>query len=123
MGEIKEAFAGVDTNNSGLVDLDEFKTAIRGERLLELNLKSLFDKMGVEYGNSQDRFAAFKATEKRRRLMKKEWEAKIADLSKQIIEKLSALSKKPIPTKDSEDTKVYITLKDTFNAFDYDGSA
>merc|ERR1711972_741277 len=55
--EIKEAFKGVDTNNSGLVDINEFCTAIRGERLLELNLKSLFDKMGVESGNSQDRFA------------------------------------------------------------------
>merc|ERR1712062_231209 len=71
--EIKEAFKSVDVNNSGLVDLNEFKEAIRGERLLELKLKSLFDQMGVEYNNSETRFAAFKATEKRRRLMKKEW--------------------------------------------------
>jgi Ca2+-binding EF-hand superfamily protein len=121
--EIKEAFKSVDTNNSGLVDLAEFKEAIRGERLLELNLKSLFDQMGVEYNNSVTRFAAFKATEKRRRLMKKEWEAKIGELSRTIIEKLASLSKKPVPTKNSEDMKVYKTLKDTFNAFDNDGSA
>ena len=79
--------------------------------------------MGVEYNNSETRFAAFKATEKRRRLMKKEWEAKIGELSRTIIEKLASLSKKPVPTKDSEDMKVYNTLKDTFNAFDNDGSA
>jgi Ca2+-binding EF-hand superfamily protein len=29
--EIKEAFVGFDTNNSGLVDVEEFKTAILKE--------------------------------------------------------------------------------------------
>merc|ERR1711879_893184 len=36
--EIDEAFKSVDTNNSGLVDLQEFQKAIKDERLLELNL-------------------------------------------------------------------------------------
>merc|ERR1712087_319947 len=46
--EIKNAFAGVDTNNSGLVDLNEFMTAIKSERMAELSLKNVLEKMGVK---------------------------------------------------------------------------
>merc|ERR1712004_880835 len=64
--EITDAFKGVDTNNSGLVDINEFKDAIRGERMLESNLMNVLEKMGVGVGNTEDRFKSFKATEKRR---------------------------------------------------------
>merc|ERR1712048_1030572 len=47
--EIKDAFKSVDKNNSGLIDLNEFKTAIKAERLMELNLSQVLDKMGVNY--------------------------------------------------------------------------
>ena len=36
------------TNTSGLIDLEEFITAIRSKRIVELNLKSVFDKLGVK---------------------------------------------------------------------------
>jgi hypothetical protein len=76
--EIKDAFKSVDTNSSGLVDINEFKKAIKGERMLELSLTTVLSKMGVEVGNTESRFRAFKDTEKRRRLMKKEWEARVS---------------------------------------------
>ena len=37
--EINDAFISVDTDRSGVVDLNEFKKAIKGERMAELNLK------------------------------------------------------------------------------------
>ena len=43
-GEIADAFRGVDTDNSGFVDIDEFMQAIKGERLLELNLGAFLEK-------------------------------------------------------------------------------
>merc|ERR1712062_103583 len=72
--EINDAFKSVDTNNSGLVDIDEFKTAIKGERMMELNLGHLLTKMGVQLNNIDGKFDAFQATEKRRRLMKAKME-------------------------------------------------
>ena len=55
--------------------------------------------------------------------MKRQWEAKIGELTGEIIKQLAGLSKKDIPAKDPEAMKVYKTLVDTFNAFDNDGSA
>merc|ERR1712037_787854 len=37
--EIADAFKAVDTNKSGLIDINEFKTAIKSERFAESNLK------------------------------------------------------------------------------------
>merc|ERR1712048_730362 len=37
--EINDSFKSVDRNHSGLIDLDEFKNAIKSDRLMELNLK------------------------------------------------------------------------------------
>ena len=54
--------------------------------------------------------------------MKRQWEAKIGELTGEIIKQLAGLSKKDIPAKDPEAMKVYKTLVDTFNAFDGDGS-
>ena len=42
--EISEAFTKVDANNPGLIDLDEFITSIKSERMMELNLSRVFDK-------------------------------------------------------------------------------
>merc|ERR1712025_178324 len=97
--EIRDAFKKVDSNNSDLVDLDEFKEAIKSERLLELNMKHLFRKTGVEVGSQQQRYEAFKSTEKRRRLMKQEWDAKVAELTEQIIDTLAGITKTEVPQK------------------------
>ena len=118
--KIGDAFKSVDTNNSGLV---EFKTAIKGERLMELNLETVLTKMRVQLSNINGKFDAFQATEKRRRLMKAKMEGNIAKNTKEIISKLNSMSDKEIPTRDPEKEKSYNTLKDTFNGFDADGSA
>eukprot|EP00494_Astrolonche_serrata_P032819 UN33088 len=55
--------------------------------------------------------------------MKKNWEENIAKMTKSIIEKLAAISTVKVPTKDPEQEKMYKTLRDTFDAFDKDGSA
>merc|ERR1712187_886840 len=75
--EINDAFISVDKNNSGLIDLDEFKTAIKSERLMELNLKSVFDKLGIKYATDEQRYKAFKEKAMKRRLMKKQMEERM----------------------------------------------
>ena len=40
--EVRDAFRGVDTNNSGFIDLGEFQTAIMSERMMELSLVNTF---------------------------------------------------------------------------------
>merc|ERR1711881_201472 len=47
--ELEEAFNEVDEDHSGFVDLSEFMKTIRSNRLTELNLARVLDKMGVEY--------------------------------------------------------------------------
>merc|ERR1712238_44134 len=121
--EIKDTFGEVDTNNSGLIDLKEFITAIKGERMLELSLTRVLNKMGVQYSDAQSEFESFKKTSDRRRLLKKTWEENLRNLSKELIAKLSTISSVEVPQKDPEKQKMYNTLRDTFDAFDKDGSA
>ena len=121
--EINETFKSVDTDQSGIVDLNEFKKAIKGERMAELNLKHVLSKMGVQLNNLDGQYDRFKATEQRRRLLKKTWEDNIEKLTKKIIKKLSIVTQTSIAEKNPEKAKLYKTLKDTFDAFDKDGSA
>merc|ERR1712007_5837 len=72
---------------------------------------------------SEARYAAFQKAEKRRRLLKKTWEENIRKMSKEIIHKLAEMSDMEIPQKDPVMEQQYQTLKDTFDAFDKDGSA
>eukprot|EP00492_Amphilonche_elongata_P001168 TRINITY_DN1704_c0_g1_i1.p1 TRINITY_DN1704_c0_g1~~TRINITY_DN1704_c0_g1_i1.p1 ORF type:complete len:192 (-),score=57.63 TRINITY_DN1704_c0_g1_i1:126-701(-) len=44
--EIAEAFHSVDKNESGTIDANEFKTAIKSERMVELNLRGVLEKDG-----------------------------------------------------------------------------
>ena len=104
--EVADAFKDVDIDKSGLIDLNEFMEAIRGERMLELSLGSVLKKMGVQYDSSASQYEAFQKSQNRRRLMKKQWEENIAAITVQIIEKLSSLSKVTIPEKDPEEEKV-----------------
>jgi Ca2+-binding EF-hand superfamily protein len=122
-GEINDAYKGVDTNNSGLIDIDEFKTAIKGERMAELSLMSVLTKMGVQLKNIDGEYDRFKATMDRRRLMKKQYEEDLEKMTTVMIDKLYGLVKKTPPKQDPKVEKMYNTLKDTFNAFDKDGSA
>merc|ERR1712079_225687 len=120
--EIKDAYAKVNTNAGDQIDIEEFMTAIKGERMVELNLKNVLTKMGVELQSKESMYEAFKATERRRRMMKREWDTRVSELTKDIISKLAGISNLEIPAKDPKDEKLYQTLTDTFNAFDKDGS-
>jgi len=120
--EISQAFASVDTDNSGLISLPKFIAVIKSERMMELNLKTVLDKMGVDYDNTEKRYAAYKAEAMKRRMMKKKYEEDLSRMTKSIIETLAMVSEKEIPQKDPEQAKNYRTLEDTFNAFDKDGS-
>eukprot|EP00492_Amphilonche_elongata_P002204 TRINITY_DN2480_c0_g1_i1.p1 TRINITY_DN2480_c0_g1~~TRINITY_DN2480_c0_g1_i1.p1 ORF type:complete len:181 (+),score=44.24 TRINITY_DN2480_c0_g1_i1:121-663(+) len=55
--------------------------------------------------------------------MKKQMEENIRTVTKDIIGKLANVSEKPVPTRDIQGEKQYKTLRDTFDAFDKDGSA
>merc|ERR1712187_866359 len=85
--ELDEAFTKVDTNGSGMIDLEEFITAIRNERMVELNLKNVFDKLGVKVAGVNNKYEAFAKTMKRRRLLKKKMEDNIERATKNIISK------------------------------------
>ena len=110
--EINEAFTSVDADGSGIVDIDEFKTAIKSERMMELNLRNVLDKMGVQMNNLGGRYDQFKATEQRRRLMKKEYEDKLNKKTKEIIQRLAKVSDREIAAPDPEGEKMYNTLRD-----------
>merc|ERR1712110_709525 len=58
--EIEDAFTSVDRDNSGVIDLDEFRNAIKSERLAELNLRVVLKKMGVHMETVEDRYSKFK---------------------------------------------------------------
>jgi hypothetical protein len=102
--------------------LKEFQTAIKGDRLLELNLGQFLNKIGVNYQSNADQFAAFNAAQKRRRIMKKEYEDNVTKVTKEIIAKLSDLSDVEVPKPNAKLEQQYQTLRDTFDAFDKDGS-
>jgi Ca2+-binding EF-hand superfamily protein len=121
--ELKDAFDSVDTNKSGEVDLEEFIQAVKSERMAEFSLQKVLDTMGVKYATAEQRYEAFKKATARRRLMKKQMEENIRTTTKDIISKLANVSEKPIPQRDIQGEKQYKTLRDTFDAFDKDGSA
>merc|ERR1712224_705770 len=98
-------------------------TAIKSERLLELNMKTVFDKLGINYATSEDKYKAYKAKMDKRRLLKKQMEEKMVLLTKKITKTLSEFSGVQLIEKDPSDVKLYQTLRDTFDAFDKDGSA
>merc|ERR550519_1628630 len=83
---------------------------------------NLFEKLGVQVATKEERFQAFEATMRRRRLMKQNYEENVQKATKNIIEKLCQVTGKAVPHKDEDKQKMYNTLKDTFNAFDGDGS-
>ena len=121
--EVKRAFADVDADNSGMVDLNEFITTIKSARMSELSLNHVLKKMGVHFDESQAAYEAYKKKAQRRRILKRNMEANVATQTQEIIKKLAMMSDTPLPEKNSEDAKLYKTLKDTFDAFDKDGSA
>merc|ERR1719354_1435960 len=117
----------VDTDRSGSIELQEFMDAIQGSKLDELNMNLIVSKMGQElglqmgdYSKSKAAYKSFEMTAQRRRLLKQKMEEDMKSNLTVLVDKLCTLLNEPVP--DPEGRKLYQTMKDTFNAFDNDGS-
>jgi Ca2+-binding EF-hand superfamily protein len=145
--EIQEMFKKVDVDGSGYVDRVEFSNAVKSSRMAELSLNVLISQMdgkldglgdifgdykrklesakkqaGADLKISEENFAAFQAQTRKRKLLKRKREAKIADLCASLSKQLCEMTGTPLYTNPDE-AKLYRTLRDTFNAFDRDGNA
>ena len=144
--EVDRAFQSVDSDGSGKVDRVEFKNAIKDSRVEELGMSVILSQMDGHLSNMEDIFAdykkklesgasdsaaaekrqqeaieALKNTARRRRLMKREMETKISELTRTLKKTLADVQGREIVSTKEED--LYYQLQDTFNAFDRDGSA
>lgn len=63
--------------------------------------------MSVQWQHKVGEFDRFKATEKRRRLMKKDMEQRVAESMKAIIKKLSTVTGTETAATDDEGAKLY----------------
>jgi len=117
--ELRDAFNTVDQDKSGLVDVHEFKTAVKDNRLTELNLSVLLDAMGVQIDSIQDRFQAFNATQSRRRQQRKSMEATLAERLGDCVASLCKITGKP---RDMKKAEVNREMRETFDKFDRNGS-
>jgi len=117
--ELREAFDVVDTDKSGLVDVHEFKTAVKDNRLTELNMTVLLDAMGVELGSIADRYKAFSATQARRRAQRKTMEETLSERLSNCVNELCSITGKP---RDTSKAEVHREMRTTFDKFDRNGS-
>jgi hypothetical protein len=80
--------------------------------------------MGVHMDTVEDRYQRYKASSARRRLLKKEMDEQLEVRLRLVIDKLQELTGASSNGQNRNKlTETYQTLKDTFNAFDGDGSA
>ena len=70
---------------------------------MELNLKSVFDKLGVNYATSEQKYEAFRQKAIKRRLMKKQMEERMEVLTNKIIGPLSDFTGVAVPKKNEKD--------------------
>eukprot|EP00494_Astrolonche_serrata_P024105 UN24363 len=119
--------------------------AIRGSRMEELNLTVLLTQMDGHLEGMDEFFADFKRRSKeaeeearanlalsrgdyetfqkavrRRRMKKKQMQNTIAEKTNQLVHELREIAGEKQP--DDKGSKMFKTLKDTFNAFDRDGN-
>jgi Ca2+-binding EF-hand superfamily protein len=145
--EIREMFAKVDADGSGFVDRTEFTNAIKDSRMAELSLDLIVSKMdgeiaglddifadykrklesankqsGIDLKVSEENFKKFQAQTRKRRILKKTREAKVAKLVRDLGVQLADMVGNPF-MENAGEYKLYKTLEDTFNAFDKDGNA
>jgi len=117
--ELRDAFNQVDMDKSGLVDVHEFKTAIKDNRLTELNMNVLLEAMGVQLGSVADRYNAFASTQKRRRNQRKTMEATLAERLGECVNALCDVTGKP---RDMAKAEAAREMRETFDKFDRNGS-
>merc|ERR1719494_546549 len=134
---LAETFKKFD--NSGFIDKSEFIKAIKGSRVEELSLGLLLTKMDGHldglagffesykrrYEEAQakqkDAFEVLRMSARRRRVLKQQMTQRIEKTVHDIVVQLEAAQGTEAQV--DEDYKMYMTLKDTFNAFDRDGNA
>merc|ERR1719361_579680 len=105
-------------------------TCVKEARIEELGMKILLESIGVEmdeleglFGSYEDRYASFAKSAERRRKMRKEFEEGVEKNTKAIIKQLSAITgDEEADKRDPDRMAFYQQCKDTFNAFDKDGS-
>ena len=83
--------------------MEEFINAIKGERLLELNLTRVFDKLGVNYATSAEKYEAFKKKAARRRLLAKQTQERTEQMVQSITVSLADFAGVDLPKKDKRD--------------------
>merc|ERR1719361_3112046 len=131
--EVDRAFHSVDANHSGRIDCDEFVEAIKTNRASELSTTLIMEQMEgqlegldsifAEYRMKQEESRKkFQKTMLRRRMMKKKFDAQLKDQTKVLRAALEDLLDEKDPNANPEEAEFFDKLRDTFNAFDGDGS-
>merc|ERR1719411_700814 len=89
--EIAKSFKKVDVDNSGVIELPEFKQAIKGERLAELNMKVIasnmensIDSLATYMKNFKERYDNAVATARRRRKMRAQFQNRLMQRSNEL---------------------------------------
>jgi len=129
--EIRDAFSNVDTDRSGVVEFNEFSSAIKDSRLSELGIKAILGSLGVELDVVMEKFAANKgsfdsmqSTMRRRAQKANDMMATITGLLSKLMEKIiDKTDGNSILKRDTSKQQLYNDLNDTFKAFDRDGNA
>jgi len=119
VAELRDAFNVVDTDKSGLIDKHEFISAVKDNRLTELNMNVLLKAMGVEVGNVRDKYAAYNATQSRRRKQRKTMEATLASSLSDMADLLCQVTGRK---RDLDKSKAIQEMTETFERFDRNGS-
>merc|ERR1719492_515572 len=127
--EIAKAFADVDVDNSRVIEITEFKEAIKGERMTELNMRVIasnmegsIDSLSKYMSEYKERYAKAMATAKRRRAMRNQFLNRMMQRANELLQKLENVDSDAKVEKDTEGAKFYRTLIETFDAFDKDGN-
>merc|ERR1740123_2252782 len=107
----------------------EFKQAIKGERLAELNMKviasnmeSSIDSLASYMANFKERYDNAVKTARRRRKMRQHFQTRLMQRSSELLDKLEDADSDQKNQRDTEGSKMYRQLMETFDAFDKDGS-
>jgi Ca2+-binding EF-hand superfamily protein len=145
--ELQDAFKKVDTDGSGVVDQTEFVIAVKDSRMAELSLNVIVQQMdgsldglenifadykrkleasttqsGIDMKMSEEKFRAFQAAARKRRILKRQNEEKVQEMVRNLGKQLSSMTGTKM-VENHEEYEAYNTIKDTFQAFDRDGNA
>merc|ERR1712051_806323 len=129
--EVKSAFSSVDVDYSGVVEYNEFASAIKESRLSELGIQAVMGSIGVEldsilakFQSNKGDFDAMRATMRRRAQKAKENQEAVARLLQQLMEKVvDKTDGHSIVKRDPSKQQLFNDLNDTFKAFDRDNNA